>query len=35
MTEAFIKEEVMRPAQQPEVLEPTNGYKVEADIPAE
>jgi myo-inositol-1-phosphate synthase len=35
MTEAFIKEEVMRPAQQSEVLEPTNGYKVEADIPAE
>jgi len=35
MTEAFIKEEVTRPAKQAEVLEPTNGHKTEAEIPAE
>src|SRR5437868_3509267 len=29
MTEAFIKEEVIHEPQQAEVLEPTNGYKVE------
>ena len=33
MTEAFIKEEVVKTPQQPEVIEPTNGYM--AEIPAE
>jgi myo-inositol-1-phosphate synthase len=35
MTEAFIKDEVMSAPKQAEVLEPTNGYKVEVEIPAE
>jgi len=33
MTEAFIKDDVTRTPQQPEVIEPTNGYKTE--VPAE
>ena len=32
MTEAFIREEVYTAPQAPEVLEPTNGYKAEAEV---
>jgi myo-inositol-1-phosphate synthase len=32
MTEAFIRQEVFTPPHSPEVLEPTNGYKVETQI---
>ncbi len=35
MTEAYIKEEAIHEPKQAEVLEPTNGYKVETEIPAE
>ena len=35
MTEAFIKEEVVKTPQQSEVIEPTNGHKAEAEVPAE
>ena len=35
LTEAFIKEEAIHEPKQAEVLEPTNGYKAETEIPAE
>jgi myo-inositol-1-phosphate synthase len=35
MTEAFIRGEGYEAPRQPEALEPTNGYKAEAEISAE
>ena len=32
MTEAFIREEAYKTPQAPEVLEPTNGHKAEAEV---
>jgi len=32
MTEAFIREEAYTGPQEPEVLEPTNGHKIEAEV---
>ena len=32
MTEAFIREESYKAPQAPEVLEPTNGYKMESEV---